>query len=129
MKMKLKVLGKPRKPPKGTDKPSYIEEESFPNVRLGSHRVPVIKDLKPGDKCTLMFEAEVTGTRKRETYEHGPEGTIFADFKLKKGDVHPADGKKDGKDYKSYEHAMHDGVAEGEEHEARKKLSSKMTEV
>lgn len=126
--MKLKILGKAKAPPTKKDKISVVDySDEFPNVRLGSHKLPIIKDLKVGDKCQLIFEAEVTGLRKKDNYESYPEGTVHADFKLHKGDIHSANGKKaTGKGPKSSEAAYNEGIEDLKDHEARKRLTAKM---
>lgn len=122
--MKMRILGRERKKAR-PDKAVHLgDDDPFPNVRLSSHRVPAVKDLKVGDKCTLTFDGEVTGTRASDHYENRPEGTVHADFKLTHGDFVPrTSGKK--KDYKNMEDAMDDAIEEGKDHEARKRLSSK----
>lgn len=127
MKMRMKSLGK-KSPPRPQNKAiDVVREDPFPNVRLSSHKLADVKNLKVGDKCQLMFDAEVTGTRKKDDYErHLPEGTVHADFKLHKGMIHSSGSKSSGKGPKTSEAAYNEGIEDLKDHEAHRRLSSKM---
>ena len=67
--------------PKGTK-----EKTVYPPLSLNSDEVPMVKKLQRGDRCTLTFDAVVTGTNEADWQG---EGVVSVNFKLKKGSVEP----------------------------------------
>ena len=67
---------------KGTKK----EKTVYPPLSLNSDEVPMVKKLQRGDRCTLTFDAVVTGTNEADWQG---DGVVSVNFKLKKGSVEP----------------------------------------
>lgn len=90
-KIRLHSLGVKQDYPMSKPEPEKMKvETTFPTFSLNSAQVPMVNRLQRGDKCSIILEAEVTGTREAERWDDTGKdwkGEVNAQFKLLKGSV------------------------------------------
>lgn len=108
VRAKLHSLGTKRSDGPETAMPMKQRVEvTFPSLTLNSAQVAEVAKLQRGDKCRIILEAEVKGTREAERWDSAGKNwqdAVVADFELKKGGIEPVERKHASSD-EAYEAA------------------------
>lgn len=90
MKAKLKPLGTTQKKIPETAPTKQKAVKHFPSITLTEKELPGIKGLKMDQKCTLEFQAVVTGINK----DKWNDGIVSVSFDLTKGEYESKEEEK-----------------------------------